>query len=254
MKKKFFSSYLIHHHTPWFADSDQDGVIDSKDCDLYDPDKQGPLHDKLKAVKKKLHDIKEQADDHLYERNRELDRLRGFDLYLFVQNRENDRWLRFKTFKRMEYELHPAKVDAAIRNVMRNPRWSGYHVSDDIYWADKKNLRQKQVQQMTENLKGSFSVDEIQHESVPIDGYPRKNIFQMERDLVWGKQQRQNPFGFPSYKPVKKEQSFTGKMLKAPFQQGIRSFPYHPPFFDYRHNNNANFEEYHSTEVFDESE
>jgi len=232
MKKKIFSNYLVHHHNAWFTDADNDGVVDAEDCDPYNPSKQGPLHDKLKSAREKLSNIKQQTDQYSYDRNRELDKLRGFDVYLFVQNRETGRWIRYRKIDRMEYERNPARIDAMIRNIMRNPRWVQYKISDDDYWSDRKNIRDKKIDTMTQNLKDTFTVEQQQTEQLYQP--QQKSIFEMERNLVWGKQNRKNSFGFLPYMPVTRNQSFSGKLLKSPYQRGIRAEPFYPKFFDYR--------------------
>lgn len=254
MKKRFFSDYLINHHTPWFTDADNDEVPDISDCEPFNPDKQGPMHERLKQVKqdiqKKLQRHKEQREEYQYEKSRELDKLKGFDLFLFVKSRTG-KWIRIKKIDRMQYELHPAKIDAMIKNIMRNPRWRAYHLTDDQYWADRKNIRDERIEEMTTNLKESFKTEphELSESSYSTN---ERDIFKLERDLVWNSKNKQNKFGFPNYRPLKRGQCFTGKVLMAPFQRGDRAEPYFPPFFDYQSRYRRNVTESDDVEVSDE--
>lgn len=213
MKKRFYSEFVEEDtmHRPWFQ----------------------TIKDVKASFQEKIDDRREKRKNYFEAKAEELDKLQESNLYLFVQNRETQKWMLYKAFQIEELEGKPEKIDAFVQNLMTNPRWIDYRFSFDRYWADRSNIRDERIGQMIENMKRKPQSDEKQ-ESLPKRSFNPTDVMELESNIVWGKTRKENTFGFQPYRPVTYEQSFTGKILKAPFQRGLKTSLFHPPFFDYR--------------------
>jgi len=119
-------------------DSDKDGVPNWRDCNPWNPNEQGPIHDKLKAVassaKEKVATIKEQRQTKQVEKAQE--QLSGVDArasmtYLIVKIK-NGKWENWGAYT-------TDKIKTVVRDANAMPNVEKVTISKDAKLADKLN-------------------------------------------------------------------------------------------------------------------